>query len=720
MAHAVTLVMIDIVKSRTIHDLLKADVGDLVDRRYTEQVYNPCHARVMKLLTTHEGRLHDAPGDQFTAYFDNTQPAIKFALDLQRLMSADPIAVPDGCDCPHLQLHVAVGRGSMESVAYQSPGAARVGAFNELARVLAVTAHDQILVTDEVKKSAGRVAGVTWHPWEIVLPKEEDRLTVLELLWDGREPPPQGHGRRHAEAVRLAEENNALARRTQDLEGENRDLKATLTAALERVQARGHRRPPSPRAIDAARRNGDLTQLDTALDAEWSRREAQIKEQARDWLDLCRESAAVAFLRGDIDKAQSRLEMVFRFHPDDLDATNQLGHIHDLRGRLDEAETCYRRVLELARDDEGWQAKAYGNLGIVLKTRGDLDGAEAMYRKSLDINEKLGRLEGTAIAYGNLGIVLKTRGDLDGAEAMYRKSLAIDEKLGRLEGMANQYGNLGNVLKGRGDLDGAEAMHRKSLAIDEKLGRLEGMASDYGNLGIVLRTRGDLDGAEAMYRKSLAIDEKLGRLEGMASDYGNLGIVLRTRGDLDGAEAMYRKSLAIEEKLGRLEGMASDYGNLGIVLETRGDLDGAEAMYRKSLAIEEKLGRLEGMASDYGNLGNVLKTRGDLDGAEAMYRKSLAIEEKLGRLEGMASDYGNLGLVLKTRGDLDEAEAMYRRALAINEKLGRLEGMANQYGNLGIVLKTRGDLDGHASYGENHATCSPSWGRGIWSIAFRG
>ncbi len=67
--------------------------------------------------------------------------------------------------------------------------------------------------------------------------------------------------------------------------------------------------------------------------------------------------------------------------------------------------------------------------------------------------------------YGNLGNVLKVRGDLDGAEQMYRKALEIDERLGRLEGLANHYGNLGNVLQVRGDLDGAEQMYRKRLSI---------------------------------------------------------------------------------------------------------------------------------------------------------------------------------------------------------------------------------------------------------------
>lgn len=151
---------------------------------------------------------------------------------------------------------------------------------------------------------------------------------------------------------------------------------------------------------------------------------------------------------------------------------------------------------------------------------------------------------------GNLGNIFEMRGDLDEAEKMHRKSLEIEKKLGRLEGMASDYGNLGNIFWRRGDLDEAEKMHRKSLAIDEKLGRLEGMASQYGNLGIIFKTRGDLDEAETMYRKALAIDEKLGRLEGMAADYANLGIIFRRRGDPDEARRLWTKARDLFEQIG--------------------------------------------------------------------------------------------------------------------------------------------------------------------------
>jgi len=386
--------------------------------------------------------------------------------------------------------------------------------------------------------------------------------------------------------------------------------------------------------------------------------------------------------------------IVGRQRPEDL---TSYGEFLFRVGRLDQARLLFERAIEIASEDTGQDyalANAYGHLGSVLKVRGDLDEAEQMYRKSLEINEKLGRVEGMAKAYGNLGFVLRTRGDLDGAEEVYRKSLEIDLKLGHLEGIAKAHRNLGGVLYARGDLDGAERMLRESLRINEKLGRLEGMAKSYGNLGIVMQARGNLDGAEEVYRKALQLNEKLGRLEGMANAFGNLGNVLWARGDLDAAEQMSRKSLEIDEKLCRLEGMANSYGNLGNVLFDRGDLDGAEKMHRKSLEIDEKLRRLDGVAKSYSNLGNVLRARHDLDGAEQMHRKALQIDEKLGRLEGIAIDYGNLGNVLHDRNDLDGAEQLYIKSLEIDERFKRLEGMAIAYRNVGNVRRDKGDLEG--------------------------
>ena len=259
-------------------------------------------------------------------------------------------------------------------------------------------------------------------------------------------------------------------------------------------------------------------------------------------------------------------------------------------GLLGAAEALNKRSLELIDEGSAAQAAIKSNLGRIYKTRGDLDKAEKLHRKALEINEKLGLLEGMAAEYGNLGGIFLARGDLHEAEKLYCKSLEISEKLGRLEDIANLYGNLGLIYGTRGDLEEAEKLHRKALQIEVKLRHLEGMGRQYGNLGLIYQTRGDLDNAEKLHRKALEINEKLARLEGMAIQYGNLGAIYQTRGDLDKAEKLQRNALEIDEKLGRLEGMANAYGNLGAIYQTRGDVVTARSFWRRSLGLFEQIG----------------------------------------------------------------------------------------------------------------------------------
>lgn len=110
------------------------------------------------------------------------------------------------------------------------------------------------------------------------------------------------------------------------------------------------------------------------------------------------------------------------------------------RGDLATAEADGRELLEILTGEQRnteWEASILANLGNVLYTRGDLNGAEAMHRKALELNERLGSIEGMARDYGNLGIVLNTRGDLDGAREHWLKARDLFTRLGA-EHMADQ------------------------------------------------------------------------------------------------------------------------------------------------------------------------------------------------------------------------------------------------------------------------------------------
>lgn len=212
----------------------------------------------------------------------------------------------------------------------------------------------------------------------------------------------------------------------------------------------------------------DIEALEEKLRARAERAEADGRQRAAIYW---RHIGALAFLH-DTGAALAAYRKATELDPDDANGWNQLGHLYQRSGGLDDAVAAYHRVLALgnAGADNGTIAAATGNLGNVFRTRGDLDTAEEMHRKALALDEALGRKEGMANAYGNLGIVFAMRGDLDKAEAMVRESLAIEEALGRKEGMASDYMNLGVLEKSRGNVPAACVHWTTALSLYREIG----------------------------------------------------------------------------------------------------------------------------------------------------------------------------------------------------------------------------------------------------------
>jgi Flp pilus assembly protein TadD len=100
------------------------------------------------------------------------------------------------------------------------------------------------------------------------------------------------------------------------------------------------------------------------------------------------------------------LNIILAIDPDDLDAINRMGHIHRLRGQLDDARAAYQRVYDLADGDQA-RAAALGNMGIVAEIKGDLDEARRLWIESRDLFVKLDAKH----------MVEKVRGWIDGLDA---------------------------------------------------------------------------------------------------------------------------------------------------------------------------------------------------------------------------------------------------------------------------------------------------------------
>jgi tetratricopeptide (TPR) repeat protein len=243
--------------------------------------------------------------------------------------------------------------------------------------------------------------------------------------------------------------------------------------------------------------------------------------------------------------------------------------------RLDDAERTYRQLLAMRQaqspspEQQRHVATIYHNLGVIAQDRGRMDEAQDCYRKSLAIVDALDDKPGRASAYLQLGKFAQDRWDLEEAEKWYRKSLALDEELRNKPRLAATYHQLGEIARFRERPDEAESWYLRSMNIEEQLENKPGLAESYGAIGGLAMSQGRLEEAEDWYRRSLTVSEEIGNKPGIAHTYRLIGMVAQQRGRSEEAEEWYRSSLAIGQEIGDKSSMARTFIMLAVLAEHR-------------------------------------------------------------------------------------------------------------------------------------------------------
>jgi tetratricopeptide (TPR) repeat protein len=274
-------------------------------------------------------------------------------------------------------------------------------------------------------------------------------------------------------------------------------------------------------------------------------------------------------------------------------AYNYLGMLHRDRGELSDAEHMFKKALEYS-DHPGTRLTtiaAYNNLGQLLRDHGCLEEAANMHRRALELCDATAGDEASlASSYGNLAHIFLIRGDWDQSEQANKKALELSEKIGNSEGTAIALRNQGLLLIGRQDLDAAEQVLERSLSLATKIGRQKSMADAYVSLGRIRFERGNLKEAEELLAKGIETNERIGRLKGLARSLGLLGEVQQKKGDDVQAERSLLRAIEISRGLGDRICMANAYLALGSIFERRDDKTAAFLLWRDARQLFEKVG----------------------------------------------------------------------------------------------------------------------------------
>jgi len=283
------------------------------------------------------------------------------------------------------------------------------------------------------------------------------------------------------------------------------------------------------------------------------------------------------------------------------------------RGRLDEAETGYRRILAARAE----QPDALNMLGVVAGQRGRTAEARDWFARAVRADAR------NPLFHYNRAMAEQAAGDARAAEKGYRRALEI--KPDYVDALAG----LGGVLVAAGRIEEAERCCRKALRLQPGAPRL------LYNLGAVLIARGAFDEAIAHTREALAVAPDY------AEAHANLGTALL------GIEDFAAATAALGEAIRLKPDYAEAHHNLGLAHLGEGRIEDAIACFEKAVALRPDY--VEARVS----LGNTWRRLGEWVEARAAYDAALAIRPD----DAMA--LLGAGFTLIDMGDAEAAKARF-------------------------------------------------------------
>jgi tetratricopeptide (TPR) repeat protein len=370
--------------------------------------------------------------------------------------------------------------------------------------------------------------------------------------------------------------------------------------------------------------------------------------------------------------------------PDRLSTLRNLGEVHWLFGRYQEARPVYEKLVALHE-----QVPSIGSpdladdilvLGNILLELNDYSGARRLYERALDLRrERLGadNPEVTDILY-NIAMVYRRTGEFQAALPLYETVLARRKKeLGEdspdLALILNGYGVLRYDM---GDYAGAGDYYRQALELREKAPAPDelAIARTLNNLAVLGRETGNCADAIGYLEKALEIRER--KLPPDHPEIGktinNLAVCHAQQKDAGAALPLFERATKILEKALGPEHpqVSSNLLPLADLLLSQRQYDRARSLYERALRIDEKSlpPNHPELAWCLNGLGVVQERSGDYAGARQSFERALKIRQQaLGPEHPLvAVVLNNLGRQLARAGDPEGAARMALQAEEIS------------------------------------------------------
>lgn len=357
---------------------------------------------------------------------------------------------------------------------------------------------------------------------------------------------------------------------------------------------------------------------------------------------------------------------------------------HHLNGRLKEAETLYRAILQVQPD----HPDASRNLHVLLSEQivARQQEAESLYRS---IQESM--LGQPDTAQSSSAPILQSDQEAQSdtlpkpeqpptrplevaTNASQTSPAPVSQAEDNHQKASRKKKKKGRSVRSQGSA--TQAQRRALIALYEA-GRIDDCEKSARQLtrtypkdgfcwkvyGTVLAQNGKTEQALPSLERALALTPR------DADTHNSLGVVYDSLQRLEDALTHYRQALELAPNNAQI------HNNLGTTLKALGRLSESEASYHRALKLQPNY------AEAHSNLGNVLRDLGRPEEAEVSLRQALALDPNFARA------HRNLGALLLDMGRVSEAEGCCRRALELEPNA------AQGHSHLGSALKELGRLD---------------------------
>jgi tetratricopeptide (TPR) repeat protein len=354
---------------------------------------------------------------------------------------------------------------------------------------------------------------------------------------------------------------------------------------------------------------------------------------------------------GRLDEAASQYRRVLEGDPENAEALHWLGVLHLQAGDPAHAAELIGRAVVLRPDAPLY----HGNLAEAYRKAGDferaVEGARAALRiwpddpealcclgtalsalrRHVEAVESLRRAvelrPGFVVAHNNLGIALRALGRSHEALEHFRRAVELEPAY------APGRTNLGQMLLARGQPEEALTHCQEAVRLEPNTAEL------HDNVGNVLRALDRLDEAWTAFLRALALNPDL------ALANAHVGLILQKRGHL--SEAVECLNRAVE----RDPDCVDFWEWLAELHDERDDSAASIPCWERVLALDPD------RAGAHLSLGRALQDEGHLEAARARFRAADELQPRSG------APLLNLGWIHELLGEMDRAESAFRAAL---------------------------------------------------------